>query len=213
MSTNTQTWRDIETTENVNALGNFASKTTKALQSQYSSGDRFKSLCAVFQSVMDATDDLDNLLAKVINPNTAEGIFLDWWGDRIGVSRNVNLNGVDTRLEDDIYRFLIFYKAISNISNSSIATMNELLSRLMGLPVFIIDNLDMTISVRVIGQPTDLQIVILQNYGLLNRGAGVGYNIIIQNPDTAIFGFKGSGLMPFNQGVFNPVREVEINGK
>lgn len=210
MATNTQTWRDIAKAENVRGLCDFNSLVTDALQTQYSHATRFKALCSVLQSNISATEDLENLLIDVISPETAQGVFLDWWGDRVGVSRNIELNGVDTRLDDDLFRFLIFYKALANISDSSIATMNNLLTLLLGLPVFVIDNLDMTISVRILGSPTDLQIEILKNYGLLTRGAGVGYNIIIQNPETAIFGFKGSGLMPFNNGVFNPTQEIGI---
>lgn len=211
MSTSTQTWRNMLACENIRHIADVQTLVTDALQSQYSASPRIRAICDIFQKMIDATGDLENAFSAIYDPSKAEGIFLDWWGERVGVSRNIVINGQDTRLDDDYYRFLIFYKAAANISNGTIAEMNNLLSRLLGLPVFVIDNLDMTISVRVIGQPTDLQIVILQNYGLLTRGAGVGYNIIIQNPETAIFGFNGSQLMPFNQGVFNPSREIDID--
>lgn len=211
MSTSTQTWRDVLSCENITHIAEFDTLVTAALQSQYSASPRIRALCDIFQEMIDATPDLLNALEKVYEPSQAEGVFLDWWGERVGVKRNVEINGVDTRLDDDYYRFLIFYRAMANISNGTIAEMNRLLTTLMGMPVFVIDNLDMTISVRVIGQPTDLQVMILQNYGLLTRGAGVGYNIIIQNPETAVFGFRGSNLKPFNQGVFNPSREISIN--
>ena len=55
---------------------------------------------------------------------------------------------------------------------------------------------------------SDLMATILQTYGLLNRPAGVMTNFIIIYPDEQIFGFEGSELQPFDQGVFNPGRTI-----
>ena len=84
------------------------------------------------------------------------------------------------------------------------------LRQILNLPVQVYDNLDMTISIHILGTLTTVQEFILRNYGLLLRGAGVGYNILIQNPDTPTFGFDGSELQPFNQGVFNPVTVISF---
>lgn len=204
----TQTWENFLSVTDVAGMADVSSKASIAIQSQYSSSKRIKALAELFHEYVDQNETVKEVLSNIANPSTAVGVFLDWWGKRVGVPRYIEINGKNTRLDDDYYRFLIFYKAIANISDSSIQTMNNLLTMLIGLPVFVIDNQDMTISVRILGQPTDLQIVIIQNYGLLTRAAGVGYNIIIQNPETLIFGFLGSELQPFNQGVFNPVQEI-----
>lgn len=51
-----------------------------------------------------------------------------------------------------------------------------------------------------------IQTAILQNYGLLARGGGVGWEWYQIDPATT-FGFDGSALQPFNQGIFaNPPR-------
>lgn len=210
MSTNTQTWRDIMHVENMMTVPNVQSIQSEAIQSQYDSSPKLKAFCQIFQDGIDATKDFDNVLKYISDPNQAEGIFLDWWADRVGVSRTLETNGTSVLLTDDQLRFLIFYRAAANIADGSLNRIAELLRRLLGVPVQVYDNLDMTISIRILGVLTLQQEYILRNYGLLMRGAGVGYNIIIQNPNTPTFGFDKSGLQPFNQGVFNPVIEISL---
>mgnify|MGYP000717283088 CR=1 FL=1 len=210
MSTDTQTWRDIMHVENMMVVPNVQSIQSEAIQSQYDSSPKLKAFCQIFQDSIDATKDFDNALKYISDPNQAEGIFLDWWADRVGVSRTLEANGTSVLLTDDQLRFLIFYRAAANIADGSLNRIAELLRRLLGVPVQVYDNLDMTISIRILGVLTIQQEYILKNYGLLMRGAGVGYNIIIQNPNTPTFGFDKSGLQPFNQGVFNPVIEISL---
>ena len=210
MSTDTQTWRDIMHVENMMIVPNVQSIQSEAIQSQYDSSPKLKAFCQIFQDSIDATKDFDNVLKYISDPNQAEGIFLDWWADRVGVSRTLEANGTSVLLTDDQLRFLIFYRAAANIADGSLNRIAELLRRLLGVPVQVYDNLDMTISIRILGVLTIQQEYILKNYGLLMRGAGVGYNIIIQNPNTPTFGFDKSGLQPFNQGVFNPVIEISL---
>lgn len=210
MSTDTQTWRDIMHVENMMVVPNVESIQSEAIQSQYDSSPKLKAFCKIFQDTIDATKDFDNAFKYISDPNQAEGIFLDWWADRVGVSRTLETNGSSVSLTDDQLRFLIFYRAAANIADGSLNRIAELLRRLLGVSVQVYDNLDMTISIRILGVLTLQQEYILRNYGLLMRGAGVGYNIIIQNPNTPTFGFDKSGLQPFNQGVFNPVIEISL---
>ena len=208
--TDTQTWRNILSESDFECIPDLDSVVSIAIQPQYAHAEKLGALCRLFQDEIDATPQLKSVLEAIADPATAQGVFLDWWGVRVGADRHIELNGQNVRLDDETFRFLIFYRALANISDASAATMNALLKKLIGLPVFVVDNMDMTVSVHVLGNPTDLQVVILSQYGLLSRGAGVGYNIVIQNPDTQMFGFFGSKLMPFDQGVFNPVRTLHI---
>ena len=140
---------------------------------------------------------------------SAAGVFLDWWGERVGVTRYIKVNGEYVRLDDDYYRFLLFYRARCNLSDSTCATMNRMLSQLTSERIFVVDYQDMTLqSIVIIGSISDLMATILQTYGLLNRPAGVMTNFIIIYPDEQIFGFEGSELQPFDQGVFNPGRTI-----
>ena len=208
--TDTQTWLNVLSQDDFERITNMKSVVSIAIQPQYSHAQKLGAFCRLFQDEIDATPQLEGVLKAIADPNTACGVFLDWWGVRVGASRYVTLDGKQTRLDDETFRFLVFYRALANISDASAATMNGLLSKLIGCTTFVKDNLDMTISVHVLGAPTSLQTAILRQYGLLNRAAGVKYNIIIQNPETPTLGFNGSKLWPFNQGAFNPAWSYDI---
>ncbi len=208
--TDTQTWQNVLSSEDFERLTDLKSVVSIAIQPQYSHAQKLGAFCKLFQDELDATPQLEAVLKNVADPNTACGVFLDWWGERVGASRIVTISGKQTQLDDETFRFLVFYRALANISDASAATMNRLLSKLIGCTTFVKDNQDMTISVHVLGSPTALQAAILRQYGLLNRAAGVKYNIIIQNPATPTLGFEGSKLWPFNQGAFNPAWAYDV---
>lgn len=205
----TQTWKNFLSIGNVLDVADIVDKTSLALQSQYSHAKRFRNLGEVFQGEIDASEQVDELHAEIADTSTAEGVFLDWWGQRIGVDRFIKVNGQYQRFDDDYFRFLLKYKALCNVANSTAATMNRNLSMLTSTRVFVVDYGDMTLqSIVFIGDIPDLQAQILQNYGLLNRPSGVLTNFLIIYPDEQIFGFNGSELKPFGQGVFNPGRTI-----
>lgn len=211
MST-TQTWEDLQQVEDVREMADVPSKASIAIQSQYAHAPNFKALTSIFHESLDATAQLDQLLQDVADARTAKGVFLDWWGKRVGVDRLIEVDGEFVRFDDDYFRFLIMYRALCNLSDSSAATMNQLLSQLTDQQVFIVDYQNMSIrSIVVVGSMSDLQITILRAYGLLNRPMGVMTNFLVIYPDDAIFGFAGSDLQPFDQGVFNPGQEFPMN--
>lgn len=207
----TQTWQDIFAVEDVRDMADFSDLTTDALQSQYAHAPRIRGTAAALRQCIDATPELDALLKEVADMATAEGVFMDWWGERIGVSREIKVKDEYQVFDDDFYRFLLFYRARCNVANATAATMNRLLSQLTETKTFVIDYQDMSISsVVVIGAISELQAQILATYGLLNRPSGVLANYLIVYPDEQIFGFDGSALHPFNQGVFNSGRDIPI---
>lgn len=204
-----QTWQDFLQVEDVREMSNVLDKTSTVLQSQYAASKRIGNLGNFFQKEIDATENIELLKEDVADMETAAGVFLDWWGERVGVNRYIKVNGEYVRLDDDYYRFLLFYRARCNLADSTCATMNRMLSQLTSERIFVVDYADMTLqSVVIIGSISDLMATILQTYGLLNRPAGVMTNFIIIYPDEQIFGFKGSELLPFDQGVFNPGRTI-----
>ena len=204
------TWRNILSVEDFRKLSNVRSLISIALQSQYSHSERYRQLGLLFNAEIDASPQLDAFFNNVLNPDTALCVWLDWWGKRVGVKRKLVVDGQDTRLDEEFFRFLIFYRAVVNVSNSTAETINSLLTRLIGLPAFVNDYQDMTINIRIVGEPNSVQIAILKNYGLLNRPAGVLANVEAVVPNTLVFGFYGSKLLPFNQGVFNSSKVIDI---
>lgn len=208
----TQTWFNFASVEDVRGIPDVASTQSEAIQTQYAFSADFQNLGSLMQDVIDATPDLERLHAAAMDPQTAYGVYLDWWGQKVGVDRFIKVRGEYVRFDDDYFRFLILYRAACNISNGSADAANKLLQRLTDATVFVVDYLDMSVnSVVIIGNISDLQAMILQTYGLLNRPAGVLTNLLVIYPDEQIFGFEGSTLMPFDVGVFNPGRTIEID--
>lgn len=208
----TQTWFNVASVEDVRGIPDVASTQSEAIQTQYAFSADFQNLGSLMQDVIDATPDLERLHAAAMDPQTAYGVYLDWWGQKVGVDRFIKVRGEYVRFDDDYFRFLILYRAACNISNGSADAANKLLQRLTDTTVFVVDYLDMSVnSIVIIGNISDLQAMILQTYGLLNRPAGVLTNLLVIYPDEQIFGFEGSTLMPFDVGVFNPGRTIEID--
>lgn len=208
----TQTWFNFASVEDVRGIPDVASTQSEAIQTQYAFSADFQNLGSLAQDVIDATPDLERLHAAAMDPQTAYGVYLDWWGQKVGVDRFIKVRGEYVRFDDDYFRFLILYRAACNVSNGSADAANKLLQRLTDTTVFVVDYLDMSVnSIVIIGNISDLQAMILQTYGLLNRPAGVLTNLLVIYPDEQIFGFEGSTLMPFDVGVFNPGRTIEID--
>lgn len=205
----TQTWEDILAVEDVQIMADFGDLTTDAIQSQYAHARRIKRSAEMLREKIDATEAITQLQSMVADMQSAEGVFMDWWGQRVGVDRLLKVGSDYHRFDDDYYRFLLFYRARCNLADSTAATMNQMLSQLTDTRVFVVDYEDMSInSIVIIGSISDVQAQILQTYGLLNRPAGVLTNFLIIYPDEQIFGFEGSDLLPFDQGVFNPGRTI-----
>ena len=190
MMAETQTWEDILSVDCVQNMADFADMSTDAIQSQYSHATRIRQSASMLRDKIDATELLESLQQTIADMRTAKGVYF-------------------TRFDDDYYRFLLFYRARCNLSNATAATMNNMLSQLTDTKVFVVDYQNMTInSIVIIGSISELQAQILEVYGLLNRPSGVLTNFLIIYPDEQIFGFEGSGLLPFDQGVLNPGRTI-----
>lgn len=204
-----QTWQNFESAEDVREMADVTSNASVAMQSQYAHAPRMNAVGKILQDEIDATDQLEEIAGQVADVETAKGVFLDWWGKRIGIDRYIKVKDDYVRFDDDYFRFLLLYRAVCNVSDSTCATMNRMLSLLTSTRVFVVDYQNMALnSVVIIGNITEIQAQILQTYGLLNRPAGVMTNFLIIYPDEEIFGFEGSDLLPFDQGVFNPGRTI-----
>lgn len=203
------TWQDIGEVNDFRQLANVPDNVSIALQSQYSHSQRFRNIGTVLNANIDVSGQIDEIFRDIMDPQTAKGIYLDWWGARIGVQRQVKIAGNYVTLNDDYFRFLLYYRALSNISDTTAFMVNNLLSLLIELPCYVYDNLDMTFKIYIMGSLTPLQRTIIKQYGLLNRPAGVMLTgIIVYSEPGEMFGFFGSGLQPFNQAPFNSSEDL-----
>lgn len=208
---------------------NFEELGYKTIQSQYSSSPHIMGIVEAFRQEIDPTADILDFFIKYFDPRTARGIGLDIWGIIVGIGREIKVDDTDFfgfygsdltpfdnspfyyegatkiyKLQDEAYRELIFLKAYANISDATMPNIKYLLNELLG-EKFVAIQVD-TMQIRVIFLSYDIEpysIAILKQYGLLNLGAGVGWEYYIIDPEET-FGFDGSGLQPFDQGIFAP---------
>ena len=127
--------------------------------SQYANSPILTQLIVNLSKYVDMTENFDNFYDDIWNIDTAQGIGLDIWGRILDVSRTLQVPvgssfgfeeasgaGIDTfnsaafyngaaltanfQLTDPAYRTLLFAKALSNITDSSIPAINQILLNL-----------------------------------------------------------------------------------
>lgn len=205
--------------------------------SQYAASPRITSLLVCKAALLDPGKDLMLWYDSMFNPRSAEGVGLDNWGRIVGIGRMLRvlnteffgfsysgLNPMDQApfwndadaegqfsLSDEAYRFLIFYKAMANIGQATMASLNAMLQLLFEEvhgegSCFVLEDGPMHIKAIFLFELTSYEQSLLANYGLLDRPAGVGFSWFQINP-FATFGFAGQELQPFDRGVFTPFIE------
>ena len=186
--------------------------------SQYSASPTIYKLLSDFRDNIRPDADIDLFRKKIMNIETAEGVGLDTWGNILGITRNVL--GMDNAtvytLGDDDYRKLLMYKALANITDSTLGVLNKMLSILLeGVDIIATNRLvegtqlngdyynmlPMHVRFSVNGDMTDIEKALFVRGGLLCLATGVGWSIVFIEGN-GVFGFRGSELQPFNQGVF-----------
>lgn len=117
-----------------------------------------------------------------------------------------NWGGTTYRLEDTAYRLLIWTKAMANVGTGSLADLNRQLYYLLNInpdnprSAGVINIGTMKIRIYVIGSLEEYEKVLLRRGDLPPIPAGVGFEF--QFLDINTFGFEGSGLQGFDNGVF-----------
>ena len=182
--------------------------------SQYSGSPTIVQLLSDFRDNIDPQADINLFIEKVMNIETAEGIGLDILGKIIGMPRVVRYANDTITLTDNLYRRLLLYKAFAKISDSTMATMNKMLNLLFGENIMFAQNLiieeqsgdvyynsfPMHVRFTALRDLTEDEKLLFALGATLNLSAGVGWSLVVNQ--SMIFGFKNSGLLPFNCGVF-----------
>jgi hypothetical protein len=232
------TWRDMHSTPDLRELDNPRELASYAIQSQYSASPKILALAAGFQDRLGPEADVDLFYRAMFNIHTAQGAGLDNWGVILGIGRGIpgpytedcfgfagsELAPFDRlpfvpdgaspqhvillRLSDDLYRLLLLYKALANISPATAEAQNRLLATLVGsgiggLPraAYVLEADAMVIRWVFAGPLTTPQRAVFMAAGPLARGAGVGWELYAVDP-SATFGFGGGDWQPFNQAPF-----------
>jgi hypothetical protein len=171
--------------------------------SQFANSPILMALIPDWNGAIDPAVNFDAFYQSIWNINTATGYGLDLWGRILRVTRNLSINGSLTTLSDADFRTLLMVKALANITDCSAHSLNQLLTKMFALQgrCYAVDlgGMQMLLTFEFLLTPTDLAII--TQSGVFPHPAGVGSSVNSFNR-ASTFGFNGSGLRPFNQGVF-----------
>lgn len=177
--------------------------------SQYANSTILTTLIGNFFQYIDQTVNMDAFYDNIWNIATAVGSGLDIWGRIIGVTRTLNVPGAQRymgfeeatlsfdplnvspfyvgapltnnyQLSDDSFRVLLYAKALSNISNGSIPSINTILRTLFPGRgnCYVIDGLNMTLVYKFNFVLAAVELAILLQSGVLPKPVGVSATIV-----------------------------------
>lgn len=138
------------------------------------------------------------------NIDTAIGAQLDILGKYLGVERS-KLSY--PQLSDEQFRIVLKFAILKNNNLSSTEAISDSLEAFFGNEVTITDNKNMTIRYNIGGNISEQIIDILVSKKLLPKPMGVKVEILHKD---AFFGFYGSNLQTFDNGIFyDPEQPIE----
>lgn len=185
------------------------------IQSQYSQSLTIAKLLDNFRNEILPDADINAFVQNVMQLDTAVGKGLDILGRIVGSERTISYKDSTYTLSDENYRALLKYKALANITDTSLATLNKMMSILFpedNISVYVIlygeeeagtkfNDYPMHVRWLTDKQLTEEELVLFAVGGRLTLNAGVGWEFMAIDTST-VFGFLGSDLQPFNQGRF-----------
>lgn len=172
---------------------------------QYDGAAKLKSLIKAKQAFTDTnlTAFWQNWYRNVFNIDTADSFGLAVWGRILQFPRQ--FTGPDGSLQtfdDNQYRLLLKGQILKFRSGGTVPDINLYLKTIFEDfgPAYVLDNLDMSITLFLNFEPPEWLDWLLANIDFIPSPAGVQvkYNVIPED----VFGFAGSGLETFNNGVF-----------
>lgn len=154
-----------------------------------------------------------NWYDNIFNINTANDFGLAVWGQILNFSRNVTAkDGTLHYLTREQYRLILKGQLLKFGMGASAKDINDWLATVFEGKgqCYCVDKLDMTAIPFVFsGVPSEEIGWLLGNIDFFPHPAGVGYEVRVIPND--VFGFNGSELQPFNQGVFqNDYSEILV---
>lgn len=207
---------DFHSQTDVRACHDIREEPQRYIQSQYSASPTIAAILYQFRDAIKPDSDIRAFVKNYMSLETATGKGLDVLGRIIGITRTIQTaDGEKTfTLADEKFRTLLKYKALANITDTSLATLNKMMGMIfpdLGLKVVQILHEAEKNGVKYNSYPmhlrwytgatfTDEDIALFQTAGTLCLNAGVGFEVMAVSRD--VFGFAGSDLQPFDNGVF-----------
>lgn len=212
---------DFHSDRDVRACDNIREEPQEYIQSQYSESVTICKLLEDFREDISPTADIQMFIKNVMSLETAAGKGLDILGRIIGIERTISYKNNSYTLSDELYRSLLKYKALANITDTSLATLNKMTNILFpddDIKVYAIihegekngkkyNKYPMHIRWMTQKELSTQEKALFNAGGLLTLNAGVGWEFLAIDTST-IFGFLGSELQPFDCGRFFSSSEV-----
>ena len=131
---------DFRSDEDVRECDDIREELQPYVLSQYSASPTITQLLKDFRDNIDPQTDINLFMGKMMDIETAEGTGLDVWGNILNIGRTISFNGSAITLTDTAYRKLLMYKALANITDSSLASLNKMLPLLFDDASFTVRN-------------------------------------------------------------------------
>lgn len=191
---------------------NFSTDLSKVILWQYDDAEKLKQLVAGEQQFMDTavTEFWNDFNTDIFNLSTCNTFGLELWGLLLGTARPTYIdNGVLKEYSDEQYRLVLQARIYLLTFDGSAKALNQFFKMLFPeYPVVITDNLDMSVSINFMKEPTAEIKTVLNDSLFLPRPSGVEYRINWSVDWAKTFGFEG---MTYN-GVEPPAFTDEDSG-
>ena len=177
---------------------------------QYDNTPNFNALIAMKQNFYDnaVSDFWERWIVDVLNIQTANEFGLTLWGFLLNLERPLytNENGELVPIPTESYRLLLNAKLYKNSHAPTFSNVNTFIRQIFfnhpDNKSYVQDNLNMSITYILDFFPTAEEEIVLKLNDFLPRPSGVKVQSITPIPPQKTFGFEGSGLQSFNNGVF-----------
>lgn len=174
--------------------------------SQYANSPTIMGLIANFAEAVDPAADIDNFFNTVFNVDTAVGFGLDILGRIVGVGRVfpiptgefLGFDGTESQpwnqapfytgqqvtqnyaLSDDAYRPLILAKAMANITDCTIPSLNLILRTMFAGrgKCYVVDGADQTMTYQFEFTLTAVDKTLVETSGVLPHPAWIKVNVV-----------------------------------
>lgn len=184
------------------------------IYSQYAESASIVQLVKGINEYLDPRADFETFFDLVWNVETAESYGLDVWGGIVDISRFIEIptrfqppsaeGSTDVyRLPDEEYRSFILFKAATNITNCSVFSINRLLTNKFQSRgrAYVEDVGGMVMRYVFEFELTFWEKALMLERKVYPKTTGVFVDFL-EIPSRLVFGFRGSGLQPFNQAPF-----------
>ena len=172
---------------------------------QYNKAERLQAIIQACQDEFNGNvrDFWNDFYTNIFNIDTANTFGLTVWGILLGVERpTYTEGGVIHYYSDNMYRLFLKSRIMMFQMDGSVYQINKYINYLFpDKPIYVIDNLDMTMSINFYYTPSAEEWQVLNNPDFLPRPSGVMIDLKSIDPEN-IFGFNGTGFQPWDTKPF-----------